>query len=187
MRLCIILLCLVWPGFKSNTAFAVLQVPPWAPDARCVLNPARPQGLHPDAESALRKQAIAHRITQGINHSLNRGNVHDTDVTIKGIAYTAAADISVRCLTSSQIQALLGTLAVSGFAGWYRKDGEDGWKGPPHIHAIYVGSTLKPVLKRQVESWLNGRNGLGSDQLYKFWQASPEMRHQVRALYNKFN
>ena len=185
MRLRIIGVCLVYAALQASAQPS--DSLPWAPDARCKLNPARPQGLLPDAHSALRKQAIAHRITQGINHSPGRGNVHDTDVTIKGVAYTGAADISVRCLTASQIQALLGALAGSGFAAWYRKDGEDSWKGPPHIHAIYVGSTLKPVLKWQVESWLEGRNGLGSNQPYKFWQASPEMRNGVRALYRKFN
>jgi hypothetical protein len=163
------------------------QPTPWAPDVRCKLNPARPQGLHPDAYSALQKTSIAHRITQGINHSPDRGNVHDTDVTIKGVAYTSAADISVRCLTAPQIQSMLVRLAGSGFAAWYRKEGEDGWRGPPHIHAVFAGSRLKPILQKQVESWLAGRNGLGSNQPYKFWQPSPEMKDQVRTLYSKSN
>src|SRR5207244_5052328 len=123
---------------------------------RCKLNPAKPQGLHPDAYLALRKLEAAHRITQGINHSRDRGNVHDTDVTVQGIAYTGAADISVRCLTAAQIQALLARLAESGFSAWYRKDGQDGWTGPPHIHAVWAGCRLKPILLQQIERWLDG-------------------------------
>jgi len=175
---------------NSSIAAAALQTPartganlPWAPDGRCKLNRARPQGLHPDAHSALQKNSIAHRITQGINHSKDRGNVHDTDVTIKGIGYTGAVDISVRCLTRQQIQMMLARLADIGFAGWYRNEGEDDWKGPPHIHAVWAGSPLKPFLKYQVESWLDGRNGLGSNAAYKFWQPSKEMQERVRTLF----
>ncbi len=169
------------------TVSASPQSLPWSPSVRCKLNPAKPQGLHPDAYSALRALEAAHRITQGINHSTDRGNVHDTDVTIKGVSYTGAADISVRCLTAAQIQALLGRLAENGFAAWYRKDGQDGWTGPPHIHAVWAGSRLKPILQQQIESWLDGKNGLGSNQPYQFWQPSPKMQDEVRALYRKFN
>jgi len=160
---------------------------PWSPDARCKLNPAHPDGLHPDAYAALSGRSIAHRITQGINHALSRGNVHDTDVTIKGKAYTGAADISVRCLSESQIKTLLAQLADLGFAAWYRKEGQDGWVGPPHIHAVFAGSALKPVLRSQVESWLVGKNGLGSNQPYQFWQPSREMTDKVRTLYRSSN
>jgi hypothetical protein len=160
---------------------------PWAPNVPCKLNPAKPAGLHPDAFAALSKQSLAHRITQGINHSVDRGNVHDTDGTIQGTAYTGAADISVRCLSAAQIQELLGRLADLGFAAWYRKQGQDGWTGPPHIHAVFAGCRLKPVLRQQVESWLLSRNGLGGDQLYMFWQPSSAMKDKLRGLYQKFN
>ena len=159
----------------------------WAPNVRCKLNPPRPEGLHPDAYSALRSQVIAHRITQGINHSSDQGNVHNTDGIINGSAYTGAVDISVRCLTGGQIKTLLGHLANLGFAAWRRQEGKDGWTGPPHIHAVWAGCRLKPVLRQQVESWLNGRNGLGSDQPYQFWQPSSEMKDTLRTLYRRFN
>ena len=170
-------------------AIAAIQTAPypWAPEVRCNLNPARPEGLHPEAYARLKKLAIAHRITQGINHSSERGNVHDTDVTVDGKPYTGAVDISVRCLTASQIQSLLGRLAESGFAGWYRKDGQDDWSGPPHIHAVWAGCRLKPILRRQVESWLSGGTGLGSDHPYRFWQPSAEMKEIVSALYTESN
>lgn len=194
MRVYLIIICLLAISLESSIAAASAQARiasdanfPWAPEARCKLNPAKPQGLHPDAYSALQKRAIAHRITQGINHSPGRGNVHDTDITIKGVPYTGAADISVRCLTEAQIRTMLAALAELGFAGWYRKDGHDDWTGPPHIHAVFAGSALKPVLRRQVESWLEGRNGLGSNEMYRFWQPSAGMKDQVRALYRKFN
>jgi len=163
------------------------EIYPWAPDAACKLNPAKPQGLHPDAYAALRSLALAHRITQGINHSQERGNVHDTDGTVNGKAYTGAVDISVRCLTQAEIRTLLARLAAAGFAAWYRKDGQDGWSGPPHIHAIWAGCRLKSVLQQQVESWLDGTNGLGSNRPYQFWQALAEMKDKVSKLYRSFN
>ena len=158
------------------------QTVPWAPNPRCKLNPARPEGLHPEALSLLRGSSIAHRITQGINHAVERRNVHDTDGTIAGVPFTGAVDISVRCLNASQIQTMLGRLASLGFAGWYRKDGQDGWTGPPHIHAVWAGCQLKPFLRQQVEAWLSGQNGLGSDQPYRFWQPTEEMKTKVRML-----
>jgi hypothetical protein len=160
---------------------------PWAPEVRCNLNPWKPQGLHPDAYSRLQGLAVAHRITQGINHLPERGNVHDTDGTVSGKAYTGAADISVRCLTQAQIKSLLAGLADLGFAAWYRKAGQDGWSGPPHIHAVWAGCRLKPVLREQVEDWLEGRNGLSSNKPYQFWQASPETKETVGKLYRASN
>ena len=170
-------------------AIAAIQTAPypWAPEVHCNLNPARPEGLHPEAYSKLKKLAIAHRITQGINHSSERGNVHDTDLTVDGKPYTGAVDISVRCLTQRQIKVLLGDLADLGFASWYRTPGKDGWSGPPHIHAVWAGCRLKPVLRSQVEDWLEGKNGLASNEPYQFWQALPEMKEKVRKLYHSSN
>ncbi len=167
--------------------FIVLASYPWAPGTPCKLNPAKPAGLHPEAYLKLQSLELAHRITQGINHAVEKGNVHDTDVTINGKPYTGAVDISVRCLSPAQIKALLGALTSSGFAAWYRTPGKDGWTGPPHIHAIWAGCSLKPVLRSQIEDWLDGKNGLGYSQPYHFWQPLPEMREQVRKLYYASN
>lgn len=177
----------VWIWIICSVAPAAGEDFPWKPDMKCKLNPAHPQGLHPDAYAALRILNLTHRITQGINHSPDRGNVHNTDVTVKGIAYTAAADISVRCLTEAQIQSLLADLAGLGFAGWYRKNGQDGWTGPPHIHAVWAGCRLKPFLQYQIESWLDGGNGLGANERYRFWEPSKDMKDKLRALYRRFN
>jgi hypothetical protein len=156
---------------------------PWAADVPCNLNPAKPAGLHPEALAALKGLALAHRITQGINHAVERGNVHGTDGLIDGKAYTAAADISVRCLNEAQIRTLLDRLADAGFAAWYRKDGQDGWNGPPHIHAVFAGCRLKPVLHLQVEDWLRGEIGLSRNEAYKFWEPSQPAREKLRVLY----
>lgn len=161
--------------------------PPWARDVVCNLNPSNSRGLHPDAIAALRSLSLDHRVTQGINHSVDRGNVHDTDVTIGGTRYTGAVDISVRCLTEPQIRTLLSSLADAGFAGWFRKPNEDSWTGPPHIHAIWVRCPLKTVLRRQVESWLQGKNGLQTDLPYAFWKASAELNSKIASLYKASN
>ena len=160
---------------------------PWAPEVQCNLNPHSPRGIHPGAYSRLEELHLAHRITQGINHSQESGNVHDTDGTVGGNVYTGAVDISVRCLNPSQIKGLLAHLAEAGFAAWYRKDGQDGWNGPPHVHAVWAGCRLKPILRRQVEEWLAGGNGLGSNRPYRFWQASQDMEDKVMALYRSTN
>jgi hypothetical protein len=160
---------------------------PWSPENRCVLNPTNDKGLHPAALAALRGVAVAHRITQGINNPVAPGNVHYTDGTIKGQPYTGAADISVRCLTAQQIRTLLERLAAAGFAAWYRKPGEDDWTGPPHIHAVWAGCSLKPVLQQQVRSWLDGKNGLASNRPYQFWQPSAGTREKVHTLYRESN
>jgi hypothetical protein len=186
MRFLVCLLCLELAGVVSASPQSTPGYP-WRPEVRCNLNPSRPAGLHPEAHAALAGIMLVHRVTQGINHSADRGNVHDTDVTIGGRNYTAAVDISVRCLTEAQIKTLLGSLAGVGIAGWYRKDGEDDWKGPPHIHAIWSASPLKPVLRRQVESWLEGRNGLGSNRLYQFWQPDLKMKENIRSRFSRYN
>jgi hypothetical protein len=180
--------CLVLSG-EARAAQTTPATPnvPWSPRIRCALNPTNDRGLHPEALSALRSIAVAHRITQGINHSPTRGNVHDTDVTINRQQYTGAADISVRCQSAAQIKMLLEQLSGVGFAAWYRKPGEDDWTGPPHIHAVWAGCALKPVLQKQVLSWLDGRNGLGPNRPYQFWQATAGTREKVATLYRKSN
>lgn len=159
----------------------------WGPHMRCTLNPARPRGLHPGALSALEGLSLTHRITNSLNNSPKRGNVHGADGTVDGQPYTGAVDISVRCLTDEQIKSLTGRLADAGFAAWYRKPGQDGWSGDPHIHAVWAGCRLKPVLQQQVGSWLAGRNGLVSNRVYQFWQPSDETKAKVERLYRASN
>jgi hypothetical protein len=186
----LLLVLLILSGNRPDAEAVTRQSaprPPWSPEVRCALNPTNDKGLHPDALAALRNIKAAHRITQGINHEVARGNVHDTDGTINGKPYTGAVDISVRCLTAAQIQQFLGQLTDAGFAAWYRKPGADGWTGPPHIHAIWAACSLKEVLRRQVTSWLAGNNGLGGNTPYAFWQPSVRTREKVAAAFRKFN
>jgi hypothetical protein len=82
---------------------------------------------------------------------------------------------------------LLNRIAEVGFAGWYRNNGQDGWTGPPHIHAVWAGCPLKTVLRRQVESWIDGRSGLPGNELYRFWQAPMGAREKVQTVYRMFN
>jgi hypothetical protein len=185
------LMLLVWiVSIASTLPGQTSQKPeslPWAPEVHCQLNPARPQGLHPGAYSALQALAAAHRITQGFNDSADRGNVHYEDGRINGKPYTGAVDISVRCLTPEQIKTFLGRLAEAGFSAWYRRQGQDDWTGPSHIHAVWAGCRLKSFLQYQVESWLDGRNGLSSNRPYQFWTPTPDMQVKVRNLYRTFN
>jgi hypothetical protein len=192
MKRCLMpaILLVMLATLASEAASGSRQAPadaPWSPKHRCALNPTNDKGLHPSALSALRDIAVAHRMTQGINHVMSRGNVHYTDGSLNGQPYTGAADISVRCLTAAQIKTLLARLAEVGFAAWYRKPGEDDWTGPPHIHAVWAGCSLKPILQRQVRSWLDGRNGLGSDAVYKFWQPSTALKEKLKTLYQQNN
>ena len=184
----ILAIAIAAPSFASVIpAGQTTQRFPWAPEFACNLNPARPQGLHPGALQAVQMIGVAHRITQAMNNTSARRNVHQTDGTLNGRTYAGAVDISVRCLTAAQIKMLLSRLADVGFAAWYRKDGQDDWSGPPHIHAVWAGCNLKPVLQRQVESWIDGRNGLGGDHPYQFWHATTTMKDKVRTLYRMFN
>jgi hypothetical protein len=183
----VLLAMVVWTASEAAATGQATADVPWSPRVRCVLNPTNDRGLHPEALAALRGIAVAHRITQGFNSSPERGNVHYADGTIKGQPFTGAADISVRCLTPQQIKTLLERLAGAGFAAWYRKPGEDDWTGPPHIHAVWAGCGLKRVLQRQVLSWLDGRNGLGSDKPYRFWQPSAGLKEKVQTLYRASN
>lgn len=191
--LAVFFLCIAFASSSISDGGAATVAPqaaegfPWGPEVRCTLNPARPKGLHPGALSALEGISLAHRITNSLNTSPKRGNVHNADGTVNGQPYTGAVDISVRCLTEEQIKSLTGRLADSGFAAWYRKPGQDGWNGDPHIHAVWAGCSLKPVLRKQVESWLAGRNGLASDRVYQFWQPSDEMKAKVESLYRASN
>ena len=160
---------------------------PWSPDTGCHLNKHKPTGVYPDALAALEGLSLGHRITQGINYSTASSNVHGRDVTVNGRDYTGAVDISVLCLSEENVKELLGRLAAAGFAAWYRNPGKDGWKGPRHVHAVWAGCSLKPVLQKQIASWLDGRNGLALDKPYAFWTPDAEMKQKVRTLYDASN
>jgi hypothetical protein len=155
----------------------------WDAIKNCQLSNSQSTGLYPEAARKLSDLGLTPRITQELNQSVSPQNVHGVDDVIDKVAYTAAVDISVRCLAADQdgtIKELLKTLAENGFVGWYRKNGIDGWSGPNHIHAIWVKQKLKPSLVKQVNSWLEGRSGLRSNEVYEYWKPADELKNMVR-------
>jgi hypothetical protein len=139
-------------------------------------------GLHPRASDALRAAGVsAWRITQTIGNATASAGYHKQDGTVNGQPYTAAVDLSVSGLTSTQIHNLLERLAKVGFAAWYRKSGSDGWVGANHIHAVYANCRMKTQLQSQIRSWLVGRNGLVSNTLYKWHTFSALAKSVVKS------
>jgi hypothetical protein len=92
--------------------------------------------------------------------------------------------MSVRCLSEDQIRRFLSSLANNGFVAWYRKPDTDGWKGPSHIHAVWVSDPLKPRLRGQVGSWLKGHNGLVPNLSYAFWQPAEQEKAMIAKAYD---
>ncbi|MBV7510081.1 hypothetical protein [Pseudomonas sp. PDM25] len=155
----------------------------WAPREGCDLSRPHPGGLYPDAAAELANLGLSARITQALNTAKKAENVHGADKTINGILYTGAVDISIRCLKGEeddQIKRILTALSANGFVAWYRKNGTDGWNGANHIHAVWVRQPLKPVLERQVESWLAFKNGLKSDKDYTFWKPTDDLLEKIK-------
>jgi hypothetical protein len=139
-----------------------------APDV-IAFQPLLHYGLHPRASDALRAAGVAAwRITQTIGNAPASAGYHAQDGTANGHPYTAAVDLSVSGLTTTQIHNLLERLAKVGYAAWYRRNGSDGWVGANHIHAVYANCKMKTQLRSQVRSWLVGRNGLVSNTIYRF-------------------
>jgi len=124
-------------------------------------------GLHPRASDALRAAGVsAWRITQTIGDAADSAGYHHQDGTFNGHPYSAATDISVSSLSSTQIHNLLEKLGKLGFAVWYRKNGVDGWSGANHMHAVYANCKMKTQLQAQVRAFLVRRNGLVSNTIY---------------------
>ncbi len=155
----------------------------WAARTDCVIAKRNYDGLVPDALAALHELGVEHRITQTINPGTAPSNYHGRDLAIEGRDVTAAVDISVRCLDAPNIKRLLSHLALAGFAGWYREEGKDGWKGPTHIHAVWASEPLKRQLQKQIASWLGGRTGLVGDARYMYWQPTDTEKATVAERY----
>lgn len=142
-------------------------------------------GLHPRASDALRAAGVSSwRIMQTIGNAPASAGTHARDGYVNGQPYSAATDISVSGLSSSQIANLLEKLAKVGFAAWYRHSGYDGWYGVNHIHAVYANCLMKTSLRSQVRSWLAGRNGLVSNTIYRFHTWSAAAKAVVKAKFS---
>lgn len=156
---------------------------PWKAQQNCAIAKKGHEGLNPMALQALVLIAADHRITQTINSATAASNYHGRDLTIDGKDVTSAVDISVRCLEPAAIKRLLSELARNGFAAWYREDGKDSWKGAAHIHAVFAQEPLKPKLREQVSSWLDGRTGLRGNAKYEYWHPTDQERRTVNSMY----
>ncbi|MDQ2807442.1 MAG: chitosanase, partial [Chloroflexota bacterium] len=78
------------------------------------------------------------------------------------VAYSAAADLSVRELDKGQIEHWLEALARHGFAAWYRPWYKNSGGSNFHIHAVYSGVHMKKELSNQIDGpngWLHGGTG----------------------------
>lgn len=168
-----------------NATIAVAESAPWTSRSDCLVSPRGTGGLVPAAQDALVRIGAEHRITQSFNPSSSASNYHGKDQEIDGRPLTSAVDLSVACLGEKEIKQFLSALAEAGFAAWYRQDGVDGWKGAKHVHAVYAAEPLKPHLKSQVQSWLNGRTGLIGNAQYKYWQPSDSQKQAVAKVYQE--
>jgi len=140
-------------------------------------------GIHPRASDAFRAAGVpAWRIMQTIGNAAASAGTHAQDGTFNGHPYSAATDISVSGLSSTQIKNLLERLGRLGFAAWYRNPGHDGWPSSEvrHIHAVWANCKMKSSLRSQIRSWLVGRNGLVSNTLYSFYHWSTTAKAAVR-------
>lgn len=159
--------------------------PGWA---ACPSRPLLHAGLHPEASDRLRCAGVsASRITQTIGSAPASAGYHAADGTADGLAYTAAVDLSTRDLSTTEIRDLLQRLGENGFAAWYRQPGADGWPASeaPHIHAVFAGVIMKSALRGQVRDFLDGRNGLTSHTIYRFWPPPADVRAIVTLLFSR--
>ena len=134
------------------------------------------------------------RIVQTLGHARASGDTHNMDGTENGQAFSAAIDLSVHHptqLTVEQIKTVLGTMALHGFAGWYRNPGVDYWpaQDEEHMHFAFAGIGMKLSLRNQIHDWCHSpmRNGLVRHQAYAFWQPNQEMVDVIRALFLAHN
>lgn len=93
-----------------------------------------------------------------------------------GTAYSAATDIQQSADPCGRVR----RLRAQGFAAWFRTAPE--FPGNLHIHAIYAGAPgMKASLKRQVDSFLQGRNGLASNGIENHCPITEGEKNVVRA------
>ncbi len=99
--------------------------------------------------------------------------------------YSAAADLSVKNLTHTQIATWIEELCRAGFVAFFRA-------GPvfsPHIHSVYAGVPMKSILRSQCEDFFDGKNGLVSHKSIEneFWCPSDELREVPKKMFKLSN
>ena len=104
-----------------------------------------------------------------------------------GKFYSAAADLSVKAggLNHTQIATWIEELCRAGFVAFYRAPPKFG----EHIHAVYAGVPMKPVLQKQCEDFFAGRDGLVSHSNIddEYWYPSNELREIPHKIFLKSN
>lgn len=83
---------------------------PWSPNNSCELGNYNAQGIIPAMRDSLVKLSLEKRLTNGLNPSKASSNYHGMDFSSNEINYSAAIDISVRCLSEDEIRTLLDEL-----------------------------------------------------------------------------
>jgi hypothetical protein len=167
--------------FDDDETITIVDEPVTEDGDEAAFQPLLRSGLHPRASDGLRAAGVsAWRITQTIGNAPASAGVHARDGYANGKPYTAAVDISVSGLSTTQIRNLIERLAKQGFAVWYRQGGRDGWNGANHLHGVYANSKMKSALRSQVRSWMAGRNGLVSNTIYRFHTFSASARATVK-------
>ncbi|MDP9144333.1 MAG: hypothetical protein M3N43_06500 [Actinomycetota bacterium] len=74
-----------------------------------------------------------------------------------------AVDLSTRDMSPWQIELVVFLLRRTGCAAWHRAPSEGDWAS--HVHAINkTARDLSPQAKRQVDSYMAGKNGLASNK-----------------------
>jgi hypothetical protein len=147
-------------------------------------------GLHPDASDALRAIGVtAAGISQTIGSAAASAGTHAQDGTSGGYEYSAATDLRITGMSSTEIGAFLDDLAKAGFVAWYRHPGYDGWPASeaPHVHAIWVGAKMKLSLRNQVRDFMAGKNGLASHTHYSFHTWSQCIKDALWKRYLMYN
>lgn len=122
------------------------------------------------------------RVVQTVGDAPASKGFHASDGELDGESYCAAADLSVRGLTRTQIATWLEELCRAGFAGWFRD-----WPDNRHIHCNYCGVPMKLALRKQCRDFFAGRNGLSGHAREEFWTASPELRAIPRKMFRQSN
>jgi len=149
-------------------------------------------GIDPLAVQALRAANIAmgegSRITQGLGNADASAGTHGAE---PDSPYTASVDIwtgelsttegTLPALRDDEIDEMLHALRMVGFAAFYRPTIGDG----PHIHAVYAGvCQLKASTNDQVNSFLNGHNGLSGDPVETLKPPTDEEKLSVAKVFS---
>jgi hypothetical protein len=130
------------------------------------------------------------RIMQTVGTARASAGTHKADSTIKNRhgarePVTGAVDIRTRDLTEGEIESLLTWLYEAGFVGWWRHEGS--FAENQHIHAIYVGMYLKPLLCRQFWDFIGKKDGLAGHGFINHVRATVEQNQKLIKLFSTYN